>query len=683
MKQRFILIDQSIQHLGGHHYEYAVRVLEAAERAGLEPILVTNRQVSVGEHTRFRVVPAYLYAFWDHPRRFSLMRRLASLFRIRANVLDRFKFRLLFSPVGIAYLERERLQDWVRRRSFSHDVSSFSRIAILSVAGVIKLLQTILAMLKLLLPFQSYFARVFSVVGGVPRSMLALGSQLRSQLGAPEFMGMSGRKVKQFRKDTLRLMSLIGARAGDCFFVPTLNEAEMLGLVEPVRRGSEGATWHLLFRRNLFTGRDWQYADQDEALRPYRNAFKRFQRSVPAGRVCFYTDTEPLTVQYNRLQVATFETLPIPVSVSFRRSTADTVSAEGPTLLYAGDARTEKGFHFLPRLVQDLRATPGCADAGFLFQANFNIPGGEPRPAVAKAELRAMEGPWLRLVDQPLTSDDYCQLFHQADAALVLYDADNYYARSSGVHVEALTAGMPVVIPAASWMWSTVGDAFYDYHASLLETTQVRAVPGANWRFHGSERTNAWASGRLVIRAGAPSFAWLRFEPGDDHVILTGRLPKGAVRFVRVLVDFLNRDRESLRQSLQIVGGLQSGKISVLVRVPAGTQHAWLGLSDHFADSTFMLDELEIHYLRVGRSLPLGAVAAVYAGEGQITSAARELVEHFEHYRLSARRFSESWSAYHSPDGVVSGIMASQLPLPSAEQEARVRQAVPATEVVA
>jgi hypothetical protein len=228
MKQRFILIDQSIQHLGGHHYEYAVRVLEAAERAGLEPILVTNRQVSVGAHTRFRVVPAYLYAFWDHPRRFSLVRRLAALFRVRANALDRFKFRLLFSPVGIAYIERERLLDWLRRRSFSHDVSSFSRIAILSVAGVIKLLQTILGTLKLLMPFQSYFSRVFSVLGGIPRSMVALGSQLRSRLGAPEFMGMSARKVRQFRKDTLRLMSLIGAHPGDCFFVPTLNEASRI-----------------------------------------------------------------------------------------------------------------------------------------------------------------------------------------------------------------------------------------------------------------------------------------------------------------------------------------------------------------------------------------------------------------------------------------------------------------------
>ncbi len=662
MKQRFILIDQSIQHLGGHHYEYAVRVLEAAERAGLEPVLVTNRRISVGDQTRFRIVPAYLYAFWDHPRRFTLVQRLAALLRIRAHVFARLKFRLLFSPLGIAFVERERLLDWLRRRSFSSDVSSFSRVAILAFAGLIKLIQSILTGVKLLLPFQGYFARVFGVLGAIPASVVALGSQLRSRLGAPEFMGMSARKVKQFRKDTLRMMAVIGARPGDCFFVPTLNEAEMLGLVDAIVRGPDGASWHLLFRRNLYTGRDWQYAEQDEALRPYRNVFRRFLAAVPPGRTHFYTDTEPLTVQYNRLRVAIFKTLPIPVATSFRRTTAALLGEDGPTLLYAGDARTEKGYHFLPRLVEDLRAKPSCANARFVFQSNFNVPGGEPKPAVAKAELAALQGAWLRLVDQPLTSASYCELFHQADAVLVLYDPDNYYARSSGVHVEALVAGMPVVIPAASWMWSTVGDAVYYYHASLLSAPGVRAVPPAGWCFHGNERSDARASGRLSVLAGTPTYIWLRFETQDDHIVLTGRLPQGSPRFVRVHADFLSFEGESLHQSQQIVGGLASGRVSALFRVPPGAQRAWLGLSDNFADSTFELDELDIHYLRAGQPLPLSAVASVYTSEADMTRATSELLEHVEHYRETAAQFSKPWAAFHSPESVVRGILTTLSP---------------------
>ena len=41
---RFVLIDQSIRSLTGHHYEYAVHVLGVAEKAGYRPVLAANRR---------------------------------------------------------------------------------------------------------------------------------------------------------------------------------------------------------------------------------------------------------------------------------------------------------------------------------------------------------------------------------------------------------------------------------------------------------------------------------------------------------------------------------------------------------------------------------------------------------------------------------------------------------------
>ena len=40
---KFILIDQSLRDLGGHHYPYAHTVLSAAQRAGWQPVLAVNR----------------------------------------------------------------------------------------------------------------------------------------------------------------------------------------------------------------------------------------------------------------------------------------------------------------------------------------------------------------------------------------------------------------------------------------------------------------------------------------------------------------------------------------------------------------------------------------------------------------------------------------------------------------
>ena len=39
---KLYLIDHSLKGVGGHHFEYAVQVLEAAERAGYEPILAVS-----------------------------------------------------------------------------------------------------------------------------------------------------------------------------------------------------------------------------------------------------------------------------------------------------------------------------------------------------------------------------------------------------------------------------------------------------------------------------------------------------------------------------------------------------------------------------------------------------------------------------------------------------------------
>src|SRR4029077_13109534 len=41
---KFILVDQSLDGVGGHYFEYALHVLRAAERAGFEVWLATNRR---------------------------------------------------------------------------------------------------------------------------------------------------------------------------------------------------------------------------------------------------------------------------------------------------------------------------------------------------------------------------------------------------------------------------------------------------------------------------------------------------------------------------------------------------------------------------------------------------------------------------------------------------------------
>ena len=56
---------------------------------------------------------------------------------------------------------------------------------------------------------------------------------------------------------------------------------------------------------------------------------------------------------------------------------------------------------------------------------------------------------WLK---HPLSRDEYIQVVRDSDVALFLHDGRAYYSRCSGVLVDMLAAGIPVLVPAGSWL---------------------------------------------------------------------------------------------------------------------------------------------------------------------------------------------------------------------------------------
>ena len=261
---------------------------------------------------------------------------------------------------------------------------------------------------------------------------------------------LEDRKTRRFGRDTWQLFRRVALEDGDIVFIPTLNEREMLGLLKYFKRDarSANASWHLLFRRNIYRGRDPEYAAQDEQTRELRSAFQTFDRSLTGQRVVLWTDSAALTHQYSRLLVREFRTLPIPVGADYRRTEREP-HHDRMRVVYVGDARTEKGYPHLPELVQHLLATEGRkTQLEFGIQSNFNLRDGDPGSAVARAQLEAMDSARVEIYREALTSAEYRALMSSGDLVLVLYDRDNYYARSSGIFVEAMVAGLPVVIPA-------------------------------------------------------------------------------------------------------------------------------------------------------------------------------------------------------------------------------------------
>jgi len=90
--RRFILVDHSITGLAGHHYEYAMHVLRAVERAGYEPILVTNRKFQTSGERAWTVLPVFEFGFWPEYSPSSLLRLAVRMYKSLSRVLFKVRF---------------------------------------------------------------------------------------------------------------------------------------------------------------------------------------------------------------------------------------------------------------------------------------------------------------------------------------------------------------------------------------------------------------------------------------------------------------------------------------------------------------------------------------------------------------------------------------------------------------
>jgi hypothetical protein len=156
---------------------------------------------------------------------------------------------------------------------------------------------------------------------------------------------------------------------GDQVLCSTMSDMDLLGLTQFLRVHPESAraAWHLQFHFSVYCGRDPDYAGQDPNAQALRKRMKGALASIPQHRLHFYTTTDELGRQFNRLNVAKFETLPWPVGRQFHTDethtkVAGTLRVPSPGLrpantlrvICAGAVRREKGSDQLGSLAKSL-----------------------------------------------------------------------------------------------------------------------------------------------------------------------------------------------------------------------------------------------------------------------------------------------------------------------------------------
>jgi len=170
----------------------------------------------------------------------------------------------------------------------------------------------------------------------------------------------------------------------------------------------------------------------------------------------YYSTTEELTGQYNLIHPDGMTTLGYPIDPDFASASGARRDGEPLRIVFAGDARLEKGYQHLPAIVDALAPELAAGRARFVLQSNFpfSIPCRRRNlPLVAARErLACFSSDHVSLLCQPLQPAPFRNLIGGADIGILPYDPVHYHARCSGVLLEMLAAGVPVIVPAGGWM---------------------------------------------------------------------------------------------------------------------------------------------------------------------------------------------------------------------------------------
>ncbi|MFO0972711.1 MAG: hypothetical protein U1A27_04620 [Phycisphaerae bacterium] len=265
-----------------------------------------------------------------------------------------------------------------------------------------------------------------------------------------------------FKRDLERLFHLASVAPDDHVLLGTAHGRELFAIHLFMRRmGVEHCpTFHLEYRHPLFDGppsaAQFSESPRVAGQRVFFDLYRTWEKS---DKIRFYTDTPRLSREYEVVAEEPFDVLPIPFRAGLIRPSPRR-PGQPLTLAFFGDARDEKGIHWLPDLIEELmRGYLKRGRVRFLVQATPADPRYNHRSQAALAKLRAYPRELVTLVgeDGPLTPEAYYDLVSRCDLGLFPYDADRYRAASSGTLAEAVAAGRPTIVPAETWLAEQVG----------------------------------------------------------------------------------------------------------------------------------------------------------------------------------------------------------------------------------
>jgi hypothetical protein len=437
------------------------------------------------------------------------------------------------------------------------------------------------------------------------------------------------RHAASFAADCAALFTRERVGERDLVFCATTSELDLAGLAAylATRAPQPGLAWHLQFHFGLFGGRDPGYAAQLPATAVLRAVFAAANASAQGHELHRHCTTPQLATQYALLGVGRFDALPYPVNERFAPR-ATPVAPGVVRIACLGHSRREKGYGALPTILRSLwHDWFGAGRARLLLQTHRGRQRRELESLVAGLAGGAGAAA-LEFAPFPLPLEGYTELVRGADLGLLLYDPTRYYARCSGVLLEMQCAGVPVLVPAGSWL----AEQIEPLNQPWLDQLAARLGPAQP------------ASETLALPAGTRSllleFAW-------EQPPLPGRY----------LEVELQDAAGSLGPQRRILGARgEGGPVRLLFALPAGAPQAWrLALRAAWQRGAAPPAQCT-GWRAAAERLPAGLVGLTLSDASQLAASVEELLEHHAHYRAGARAHATACSLRQGADRVLAGL---------------------------
>lgn len=245
---------------------------------------------------------------------------------------------------------------------------------------------------------------------------------------------------------------LDAAEPFDCLFAPTVAIHHIGGWLHLSQRrlGRDFDRLVLLFRNNIAS-----YDSKSNKPKFNKTAFiwrrllHGFKPWLEDGRVCFATDSERLAREYEILSGIRPAVFPSPRVAGFQDRTPK--AKDAPFIFGClGPARFEKGIDLLQEAAKRFLSIRPDANVRFLIQWNQPILLEDGSCFEPDQELAA--NPRAEFLTGALDSAAYDAAMQSIDCMVLPYRRASYFARISGVAVEAATCGMPIIYPHETWM---------------------------------------------------------------------------------------------------------------------------------------------------------------------------------------------------------------------------------------